>query len=74
VSFRVISWIVLYGQYQLPHYAFRARRKSYEVSVVKAMMDLVGLVDGPVRPPLVNVADEEVKELKQMLETWEPVL
>ncbi len=64
----------LMSEYVVPHYVFRARRKGYEVSVVKAMMDLVGLVGGPVRPPLVNVTNEEVKELKQMLETWRPVL
>src|SRR5215471_15434417 len=37
----------------IPLYALRARRKGYEVSVMKAMMEIVGLVGGPVRPPLV---------------------
>jgi len=64
----------LMSEYVVPHYAFRARRKGYEVSVVKAMMDLVGLVGLTVRPPLVNVTNEEMKELEQMLETWGPVL
>ena len=64
----------LMSEYVVPHYAFRARRKGYEVSVVKAMMDLAGLVGGSVRPPLVNVTNAEVQELKQMLETWGPVL
>ncbi|MCM3905972.1 MAG: 5-dehydro-4-deoxyglucarate dehydratase [Pyrinomonadaceae bacterium] len=64
----------LMSEYVVPHYTFRARRKGYEVSVVKAMMDLVGLAGGPVRPPLVNVTNDEVGELKQLLETWGPVL
>ncbi|MEK6281904.1 MAG: hypothetical protein AABN95_16240 [Acidobacteriota bacterium] len=42
--------------------------------VVKAMMELIGLTGGPVRPPLVEVSEDEVKELKRMLEGWAPVL
>jgi 5-dehydro-4-deoxyglucarate dehydratase len=64
----------LMSEYVVPHYAFRARRKGYEVSVVKAMMDLAGLAGGPVRPPLVNVTDEEVKELRHMMKNWGQVL
>jgi len=36
----------------LPLYALRSRRKGYEVSAMKAMMDELGLVGGKVRPPL----------------------
>lgn len=60
--------------YVIPHYAFRARRKGYEVSVVKAMMDILGRAGGPVRPPLVNVTSGEMDELRSMLEKWQPVL
>ena len=41
----------------MPLYALRARRKGYEVSVMKAMMALLGLAGGPVRPPLVEVTE-----------------
>lgn len=59
----------------IPLYALRARRKGYEVSVMKAMMDMVGLNGGPVRPPLVNVkADEEADELRTILASWEKFL
>jgi len=57
-----------------PLYAMRARRKGYEVSTMKALMDMVGLSGGPVRPPLVNVRPEERQELKTILETWQPFL
>lgn len=64
----------LMTDYVVPHYAFRARRKGYEVSVVKAMMDVLGMAGGPVRPPLVNVTSGEMDELRSMLEKWQPVL
>jgi 5-dehydro-4-deoxyglucarate dehydratase len=53
-----------------PLYAFRARRRGYEVTVMKVMMDLVGLAAGPVRPPLPALRAEETAELKKMLERW----
>ena len=41
---------------------------------MKAMMDMVGLRGGPVRPPLPDVRAEEREELRAMLEKWEPFL
>ena len=64
----------LMSDYVVPHYAIRSRRKGYEVSVVKAKMDILGMAGGPVRPPLVNVSDGEIDELRRMLEAWQPVL
>lgn len=58
----------------IPLYAMRARRKGYEVSTMKAMMDLAGLSGGPVRPPLVNVSAAEKEELHSILELWQPFL
>jgi 5-dehydro-4-deoxyglucarate dehydratase len=58
----------------IPLYALRARRRGYEVSAMKAMMDMVGLNGGPVRPPLVNVRAEEEDELRTILATWEKFL
>jgi 5-dehydro-4-deoxyglucarate dehydratase len=58
----------------IPLYALRARRKGYEVSAMKAMMDMVGLNGGPVRPPLVNVKPDEEDELRSILSTWEKFL
>jgi 5-dehydro-4-deoxyglucarate dehydratase len=58
----------------VPLYALRARRNGYEVSAMKAMMDMVGLSGGPVRPPLVNVKPDEEDELRTILASWEKFL
>ena len=52
----------------VPLYAFRARRRGYEVSVMKALMDLLGLAGGPVRPPLSNVRPDEMARLRDLAE------
>src|SRR6185436_8607391 len=58
----------------IPLYAIRARRKGYEVSTMKALMDMVGLNGGPVRPPLVGVKPEEERELRAIVSEWEKFL
>ncbi|HTX20647.1 MAG TPA: dihydrodipicolinate synthase family protein [Candidatus Aquilonibacter sp.] len=58
----------------VPLYALRAKRKGYEVSAMKAMMDLIGLAGGPVRPPLVDLRPEEVDALKATIKLWKPWL
>ena len=58
----------------IPLYELRSRRRGYEVSAMKAMMDMVGLNGGPVRPPLVNVTPEEMDELRTVLSHWEKFL
>jgi 5-dehydro-4-deoxyglucarate dehydratase len=58
----------------IPLFALRARRRGYEVSAMKAMMDMVALNGGPVRPPLVNVTPAEEDELRTILSTWEKFL
>ena len=55
----------------VPLYVLRGKRKGYEVSAMKAMMDLIGLAGGPVRPPLVDLTGEEIDSLKQTLPKWE---
>jgi 5-dehydro-4-deoxyglucarate dehydratase len=60
----------LMREYVIPLYAFRARRKGYEVSVMKTLMDLQGQFGGRVRPPLNDVRQTEVKDLRAMLKTW----
>src|SRR5258705_7141600 len=41
----------LMNELAVPLYALRARRKGYEVSAMKAMMDLIGLAGAPAAPP-----------------------
>jgi 5-dehydro-4-deoxyglucarate dehydratase len=58
----------------IPLYAIRSRRKGYEVSTMKALMDMAGLCGGPVRPPLVDVRVEETQELRAIMAVWQPFL
>jgi 5-dehydro-4-deoxyglucarate dehydratase len=64
----------LLNDHVVPLYALRARRKGYEVSAMKAMMELVGLAGGPVRPPLVEVTAAERGELQRMVDGWKDYL
>jgi 5-dehydro-4-deoxyglucarate dehydratase len=64
----------LMNEVVIPLYALRARRKGYEVSAMKALMDMIGLAGGPVRPPLVDLRPDENESLRGMLEKWRPWL
>lgn len=50
-----------------PIYAMRQRRPGYEVSVMKAAMEILGYKAGPARSPLANVTDAERDELTVLL-------
>lgn len=58
----------------IPLYSIRSRRKGYEVSTMKALMDMAGLAGGPVRPPLVDVIPAERDELGSILNGWKEFL
>jgi 5-dehydro-4-deoxyglucarate dehydratase len=64
----------LMNELVIPLYALRARRKGYEVSAMKAMMDMLGFAGGPVRPPLVDLRPDELESLRGMLDKWRPWL
>ena len=64
----------LMDDYVVPLYAFRARRRGYEVSVMKEMMKLVGLAAGPVRPPLPALPPDDLAFVKTMVDLWRPLL
>jgi len=64
----------LMNELVVPLYALRARRKGYEVSAMKAMMELIGMAGGPVRPPLANLRADEIKSLEATLDQWRPWL
>ncbi len=64
----------LMTNYVLPLYGLRSRRKGYEVSVMKAAMEILGKPAGPVRPPLPNVRPEERKEIEALMARYKPVL
>ncbi len=60
----------LMDDYITPLYALRARRKGYEVTVMKVLMDRLGLAGGPVRPPLPSLAAEDVAIVDAMVGRW----
>lgn len=57
-------------EFVTPLYAFRGRRKGYEVSVMKTMMDITGQTGGFVRPPLNDLRPDEVKEMRALVKPW----
>jgi 5-dehydro-4-deoxyglucarate dehydratase len=61
-------------RYVIPLYALRMRRKGYEVTVMKEMMNQAGLAAGPVRPPLPSLRADEIKEVAAMVKDWQVVL
>jgi 5-dehydro-4-deoxyglucarate dehydratase len=64
----------LMREFVIPLYALRSRRKGYEVSAMKELMNLLGLAAGPVRPPLPRPRPEEIAELRTLLDGWKDVL
>ncbi len=60
--------------YVLPLYAMRARRRGYEVTVMKEAMNMLGKVGGVVRPPLPQIRPQEREEIERLLKAYEPVL
>ncbi|WP_425280744.1 5-dehydro-4-deoxyglucarate dehydratase [Leucobacter coleopterorum] len=58
-------------EFVLPYIEIRDRGAGYAVSIVKAGLDAVGRYGGPVRPPLVNLRDEERADLAKLVATIE---
>jgi 5-dehydro-4-deoxyglucarate dehydratase len=48
-------------------YSLRAKKRGYEVSSVKAAMEICGLPAGPVRPPLVELSDDERAQVERLV-------
>ncbi|HTJ56622.1 MAG TPA: 5-dehydro-4-deoxyglucarate dehydratase [Devosiaceae bacterium] len=51
----------------LPLIAIRNRKKGYAVSIIKAGMKVIGRDSGPVRPPLTDLSEQELAELKTLI-------
>jgi 5-dehydro-4-deoxyglucarate dehydratase len=64
----------LMHEYVIPLYALRARRRGYEVTVMKERMSRVGLAAGPVRPPLPTLRPEDEADVKALVEKYRPLL
>lgn len=60
----------LMADYVVPLYALRAKRRGYEVTVMKDLMAILGLAGGPVRPPLPALRPEDAAELRKLAAAW----
>lgn len=58
----------------VPLYALRARRRGYEVTVMKELMSMLGLTGGRVRPPLPPMTSADLDVLRAMADRWRPHL
>jgi 5-dehydro-4-deoxyglucarate dehydratase len=64
----------LMEKYVHPLYALRERFKGYEVTIMKAAMEIIGMPAGPVRPPLCSCAEKDLAELRQLMEVYADVI
>jgi 5-dehydro-4-deoxyglucarate dehydratase len=64
----------LMEKYVHPLYSLRDRVKGYEVSAMKAAMEILGMPAGPVRPPLTNCTAQDIADLKVLMETYADML
>ncbi|HEX6705641.1 MAG TPA: 5-dehydro-4-deoxyglucarate dehydratase [Albitalea sp.] len=62
----------LLDDFFLPYLAIRNRKPGYAVSIVKAGATLVGHPGGPVRPPLTDLAPDEVAQLGVLIRKLGP--
>ena len=60
----------LMREYVIPLYALRGRRRGYEVTVMKALMDRVGLAGGRVRPPLSELSQQDAADVLALAPRW----
>ena len=58
----------LHARVVQPIYELRSRRRSYEVSVMKAAMEILGHRAGPPRPPLVDLLESDREDLCALLD------
>jgi 5-dehydro-4-deoxyglucarate dehydratase len=54
----------------VPLYGMRGRRRGYEVTVMKELMNLLGFAGGVVRPPLPQMTKADLEELATMIPHW----
>jgi 5-dehydro-4-deoxyglucarate dehydratase len=64
----------LMASHVVPLYALRARRRGYEVSAMKALMNLLGLAGGLPRPPVPVLRPEDHAYLETLVPAWRSAL
>lgn len=61
----------LMERYVHPLYAIRERSRGYEVAVMKAAMEILGMSAGPVRPPLMDCLPDDIDDISKLMEAYE---
>jgi 5-dehydro-4-deoxyglucarate dehydratase len=56
----------------MPYIALRNRGRGYAVSIVKAGLRAIGRPAGPVRPPLTDLNERELEELRALIARTKP--
>lgn len=64
----------LMQRYVNPLYALRERSRGYEVAVMKAAMEMLGMRAGPVRPPLMNCREKDLAALRQLMDVYRDMI
>ncbi len=60
----------LMRKYVHPLYGLRDRVKGYEVTAMKAAMEIIGMPAGPVRPPLTPCSERDLADLRALMEVY----
>jgi 5-dehydro-4-deoxyglucarate dehydratase len=60
----------LMSEFVVPLYALRTRRRGYEVTIMKELMNLLGMPGGVVRPPLPRLTDSDLHVLRALVPAW----
>ena len=55
------------NEFVIPYLDIRDRTPGYAVSIVKAGLTAIGRPAGPVRPPLTDLREDEVDELRDLI-------
>jgi 5-dehydro-4-deoxyglucarate dehydratase len=64
----------LMRRYVNPLYGLRERSRGYEVSAMKAAMEMLGMRAGPVRPPLRECSDADLADLRTLMQVYREML
>jgi 5-dehydro-4-deoxyglucarate dehydratase len=56
------------GDFVLPYLDIRDRERGYAVSIIKAGLTAVGRPAGPVRPPLTDLTEQDLADLKVLVD------
>lgn len=63
----------LMRRYVQPLYAIRERARGYEVAVMKEAMEILGMPAGPVRPPLMNTREQDLSDIRALMDIYQEV-